>query len=95
MTLQFVSKVCIGCGKSFKTSNDSSKCYNCTLSDIPHGSAPEEGDFNTAGIVSGTLSTQERRYLQSDLEQVELGQTTQEEYEDSGYDGGEEYYPER
>lgn len=89
MALQFVSKVCTGCGRAFRTSNDSSKCYNCTLSDITRGMPPEEGDFNTAGIVSGTLTAQERRYLQSDLESVE--RTTDEEY---GYDqdGDEEPY---
>ncbi|MBU0650045.1 hypothetical protein KKG63_02490, partial [Patescibacteria group bacterium] len=48
MALQFVSKVCIGCRNEFRTSNDSDKCYNCTLDDLCHGMPPEEGDFNTA-----------------------------------------------
>jgi len=93
MALQFVSKVCVGCGKSFRTSNDSSKCYNCTLDGITRGWPPEEGDFNSAGIISGTLTAEERGYLQRDLESVELGRTTEEEY---GYDQeeDEEYYPE-
>jgi hypothetical protein len=81
MALQFVSKVC-GCGKAFKTSNGSDKCYECTLEDITHGNPPEEGDFNTALIVSGTMTETERGYLQSDLESVENGRTTQEEYEE-------------
>lgn len=81
MALQFVSKVC-GCGKAFETSNDFDKCYACTLEDITHGNPPEEGDFNTAGIISGTLTEAERGYLQSDLESVENGRTTQEEYEE-------------
>lgn len=92
MAQQFISKVCIGCKKSFQTSNNSDKCYDCTLEDICHGNPPEEGDFNTAGIVSGTLSAQERRYLQQDLESVELGRTTDEEYDD-GQDDEDEYYP--
>jgi hypothetical protein len=91
MALQFVSKVC-GCGKAFKTSNDSDKCYDCTLEDIAHGNPPEEGDFNTARIVSGTMTETERGYLQRDLESVELGRTTEEEYED-GREDDEEYYP--
>jgi hypothetical protein len=91
MALQFVTKVC-GCGKSFKTSNGSDKCYNCTLEDITHGNPPEEGDFNTAHIVSGTLTETERRYLQQDLESIENGTTTEEEFDD-GRDDEEEYYP--
>lgn len=77
----FVEKVC-GCGKTFRTSNDSDKCYDCTLEDITQGNPPEEGDFNTAGIVSGTLTDQERSYLQQDLESVELDRTTPEEEEE-------------
>jgi hypothetical protein len=92
MALRFVTKVCTGCGKEFHTSNDSDKCYNCTLDEITHGNPPEEGDFNTAGIVSGTLSVQERRNLQSDLESVELGRTTEEEYGDEE-EPDEEYHP--
>jgi len=92
MVPQFVTKTCIGCGKSFQTSNGSDKCYNCILDDICHGNPPEEGDFNTAGVVSGTLSVQERRSLQSELESAELGRTTEEEYGDEDED--EEYYPE-
>ena len=92
MALQFVSKVCVGCEKAFRTSNNSAKCYDCTLEDITHGNPPEEGDFNTAGIVSGTLSAQERRYLQQDLESVELGRTTEEEL-GLGEEEDEEYYP--
>lgn len=94
MAPQMVTKNCGGCGKSFQTSNDSDKCYECTLDDITHGNPPEEGDFNTARIVSGTLSAQERRYLQQDLESVELGRTTDEEYGYDDDDEDEEYYPE-
>ncbi|OGZ60737.1 MAG: hypothetical protein A2919_01105 [Candidatus Spechtbacteria bacterium RIFCSPLOWO2_01_FULL_43_12] len=92
MAPQFVTKVCRGCGKEFQTSNDSDKCYNCTLEDICHGNPPEEGEFNTARIVSGTLSAQEYRYLQQDWGSVELGRTTEEEL-GLGEEEDEEYYP--
>lgn len=82
MALQFVTKVCSNCFSSFKTSNDSSLCYNCTLDSITHGEPPEQGDFNTAAIVSGTLTETERASLQLDLESVELGRTTEEENEE-------------
>jgi hypothetical protein len=85
MTAVFVTKVC-ACGKEFKTSNGSTKCYDCTLEDITHGNPPEEGDFNTAGIVSGTLTSQERSNLQSDLESIDNSRTTEEEYEDEDPD---------
>lgn len=98
MTLQFVTKVCIGCGKNFATSNNSNTCYNCTLKEITHGMPPEEGDFNTAGITSGTLSARERRYLQEDLESVECATGeewgTEEEPEDGWDDDQEENYDE-
>ncbi len=74
----FVEKIC-GCGKTFKTSNNSEKCYDCTLKDFTNSNPPEEGDFYTAGIVSGTLTDQERYDMQQDLERIELGRTTQEE----------------
>ncbi|OGC46109.1 hypothetical protein A3F07_04970 [candidate division WWE3 bacterium RIFCSPHIGHO2_12_FULL_38_15] len=91
MALHFVSKVCVGCGNGFQTSNNSDKCYNCTLDDITHGNPPEEGDFNTARIVSGTLSAQERNYLQQDLESAELGRTTEEDTGDEEEDDDWEY----
>lgn len=85
MALQFFTKVC-GCGKTFRTSNNSDKCYDCTLEDITHGNPPEEGDFNTAGIVSGTLTEAERGHLQQDLESVETGRSIQYAEEiDTGY----------
>jgi len=82
MTLIFVSKICKGCDELFSTSNDSDKCFNCTLLELTQGMAPEEGDFNTAAITSGTMSEQDRRNLQKDLESVE----PQEDYEDEDED---------
>lgn len=82
MAPKFVTKECSKCHKQFDTSNDSTLCYNCTLEQVTNGFPPEEGDFNTAGILSGTLTKAERCNLQQDLESVELGRTTQEEWEE-------------
>ena len=51
--------------------------------------APEEGDFNTAAIQSG-MSAQERRWLQQDLESVEV----QDPYEDLYAQKFDPLYPE-
>jgi hypothetical protein len=72
MSLHFTEKNCTKCGKAFKTSNGSDECYDCTLKDLTKGTSPQEGEFNTAAITSGTMSAEERRYLQQDLEQVEV-----------------------
>ncbi|MFH1170650.1 MAG: hypothetical protein V1704_03780 [Candidatus Vogelbacteria bacterium] len=44
-------------------------------------SAPEEGDFNSTAIRSGTMSVEEWKYLQEDLRSVE-GQGEPYEYND-------------
>jgi len=57
--------------------------------------APEEGDFNTAAIQSGTMSAQERRWLQQDLESVEVAEDPFEDwYEEDDPDGDywEDFY---
>ena len=61
------------CGKEFKTSNGSEVCYDCVLESLTQGRPPEEGDFNTASIVSGKMSEDEFRYLQEDLRNIEQG----------------------
>ena len=48
-------------------------CYSCVLDRITKGHCPEEGDFNSARIISGEMSDQERRWLQEDLRSVESG----------------------
>jgi len=68
--VRMVEKVCSKCKGTFQTSNDSELCYNCTLADVAGDLAPEEGDFNTASILSGTMTAEERRWLQEDLEAV-------------------------
>ena len=72
-TPQFEERQCARCHKLFRTNNSSDLCYNCTLDDITHGLPPEEGDFNTAGIISGTLTDSDWTNLQHDLEMVEAG----------------------
>ncbi|MBN1169383.1 hypothetical protein JXA63_05870 [Candidatus Woesebacteria bacterium] len=62
---------CPGCNTSFHSTHAEGPCYNCALDSITHGMPPEEGDFNTASIVSGTLTEEEMEHLRKDLESVE------------------------
>jgi hypothetical protein len=80
-------KRCTRCGKGFETRNDSDLCYSCTLHDLTGGLAPEEGDFNTAKIQSGTMTDEEFGYLQEDLTAVEEGRSIREvnSYPNNGY----------
>lgn len=60
------------CGKKFFSQNKNSKtCYGCALESITAGSPPEEGDINTALIVSGEISDKDARHLQADLESID------------------------
>lgn len=54
----FRLRACEGCGKQFETSNGSGFCYECTLKEICNGLPPEEGDYNTAVICSGSRQVQ-------------------------------------
>ena len=80
MSSFMIEKQCRECGNTFRTNNNSDKCYSCTLIDVTHDQPPEEGDFNTAGIISGTMTEEERSYLQKDLEQVEFGGSLNSSY---------------
>jgi hypothetical protein len=71
------TKAC-ACGKPFQTSNDSSRCYDCTLAQITGGMPPEEGDFNSAALQSGSMTEAQRRAFQRDLMAVELGYSSAE-----------------
>jgi len=71
-------KTCTCCGNEFQTRNESDLCYSCTLQSLTGGRAPEEGDFNTAKIQSGTMTDEEIGYLQKDLESVEEGRSFRE-----------------
>ena len=82
MTAPVIRK-CIVCRKKFNTTSGSTKCYECTLKALTGDLPPQEGDFNTARITSGTMSAQERRWLQEDLKSVEVQEDPyQEEYEE-------------
>ena len=68
------TRTCETCTNEFQSrKNDATTCYDCALQRIAGGSPPEEGDFNTARIVSGTMSEEEEGWLRSDLEAVEGG----------------------
>lgn len=78
---------CIRCGEIFETRNNSVICYDCTLQDLIGGCPPEEGDFNTAKIQSGTITDEEINNLQKDLESVETGRNFRDEVEDDDQKG--------
>lgn len=67
------------------------ECYNCALKRITGGSAPEEGDFNSARIVSGEMSEKEWRLLQAELRDVDHAgeEDDHENYHDYFFDGRE------
>ncbi len=71
--VKFYTRECPHCQVQFHSRKAEGKCYNCTLDEITHGNPPEEGDFNSAGIISGTLTDEEWKNLQADLAAVELG----------------------
>lgn len=48
-------------------------CYACALKEICPQVAPEEGDFNAAGLLSGELTEQEYKWIQEDVRAAELG----------------------
>ena len=98
---------CADCGKLFQQ-NDSSQitslgctlgrdpdkqlCYNCALQKVSGGN-PEEGDFNTAHLISGEITDQEWKRMQEDFRAVETGHSSCEpdycqEYEDDYDDTG-------
>ncbi len=80
---------CSVCGKQFERNekvntataealgrNSRSICYACALEGITKGRAPEEGDFNSAHLISGEMSDRDLGYLLDDLRNVELGRST-------------------
>lgn len=67
----------MGCGKEFDTHNDSDYCYDCIWQQIARGAAPEEGDLNSALIVSGAMTAQQSADLQQDLLAVEMGTSSE------------------
>ena len=65
-------RVCKSCTKEFKSNrSDASTCYACALRDIAGRNPPEEGDFNSALMISGEMSEKEWQWLQEDLWEVD------------------------
>jgi hypothetical protein len=82
-------KICSVCNKvfennpKFNNNREARKiCYACALEEITGGHAPEEGDFNSAHLISGEISDKDLGYLMEDLRNVELGRSTFEPYEE-------------
>jgi len=67
------------------------QCQSCTLLSLTRCLAPEEGDFNTASIQSGTMTAPERQWLQEDLESVEPYDPNEDYYEFEEYEDPHEY----
>lgn len=56
-------------------------CFNCTLTRITGERCPEEGDFNTARLVSGEMSDEDISALRSDLASVESYDPFEDEWD--------------
>lgn len=75
--------ICGTCEETFERLYEKSErdiCYRCALEMLCGNSAPEEGDFNSAMIISGEMTEQDARWLQEDLEAVESGRSIREVY---------------
>lgn len=97
-----VKQNCGSCGKEFFQNSssqithlgstlgrtDEQLCYNCALEKVTGGGCPEEGDFNSALLISGEISDQEWKWMQEDLRGSDNCQET--EYEDD-YDDSDQY----
>ena len=69
---------CKVCSDIFEVSDEKvgrGICYKCTLKDLCGNHAPEEGDFNSAMIISGEMTEQDAQLLQEDLRAAETGQS--------------------
>ena len=81
--------VCPECGTQFESTISAEKkpkCYDCALQDYTHGGAIEEGDINSARIVSGTMTPEEEEYLMEALAAVEEGRSVREYCDDFSSD---------
>lgn len=87
---------CKACGKKFERNDKVNSttaealgrdsriiCYACALTEITGGHAPEEGDFNSARLISGEISDKDLGYLMEDLRVVEQGRSIVEPYDDT------------
>jgi hypothetical protein len=72
---------CKNCRKQFERLYEERArdiCYSCALKELCGNFVPEEGDFNSARIISGEMTEQEERWLQEDLKAVESGRSIRE-----------------
>lgn len=86
---------CKSCSDIFEVSDEKverSICYKCTLKELCGDRPPEEGDFNSAMIISGDMSEQEWQLLRADLEAVESGRPIREPYDDEHEDEDKNLY---
>ena len=86
---------CSACGKTFERLYEKRArdiCYGCALKELCGNLPPEEGDFNSARIISGEMTEQEEKWLQEDLEAVESGRSIREPYEDEHEREDEDLY---
>ncbi len=95
-----IRKVCGTCRVPFNSlfeETGRSICYGCALQEFTGGKPPEEGDFNSARLVSGEMTEKEWKWLQEDLRAAEEGRSIRE-FEEPEYVcfcsgcGGEESY---
>lgn len=75
------------------------ECFNCALNRITSNHAPEEGDFNTARIVSGEVTDEEWREMQETFRALEEGRAPSnndqwyaEDEEDDRWDDDSDWY---
>lgn len=66
-------------------------CFKCALEELCGNFPPEEGDFNSAMIISGEMTKQEEEWLQEDLEAIDHSRAESEwsrmveEYDDADH----------
>ena len=87
---------CEKCGKQYQKNDKIAQgrepiCYSCALKGLTVNGGPEEGDFNTASLISGQMSDQEYGWLQEDLKAVESGRSSFEPYEDNDDEDAVDY----
>ncbi|MEK7202159.1 MAG: hypothetical protein AAB669_01345 [Patescibacteria group bacterium] len=62
---------CETCQTPFVSQKHSTICFDCALKHFAGNTDPEEGDFNSALLLSGKMTDNEARWLQEDLKSVE------------------------
>lgn len=83
-----MEKICTVCSETFEQNQDpgitamayavgrdtdNERCYSCALDHLAGGRWPEEGDFNSARLISGEMSDKQWRWLQEDMRAIESG----------------------